>query len=78
MIPRVGGTTPTAEATSSAKSEAEKRERAILKKLRQALAVQQEHADGKSLNEAQQAKVLMASHGLSWPLMVSDYLTDDR
>ena len=34
----------TAEATSSAKSEAEKRERGILKKLRQALAVQQEHA----------------------------------
>ena len=51
----------TAEATSSAKSEAEKRERGILKKLRQALAVQQEHAQGKQLNEAQQAKVQMAS-----------------
>jgi len=51
-----------------AKSEPEKRERAILKKLRQAQAVQEEHAHGKTLNEAQRAKVLsipMLQHELA-------------
>lgn len=49
---------PTDEETSSAKSEAQKRERAIAKKLRQAAALKQEQAQGSPLTEGQKAKVL--------------------